>query len=61
METPMGKAVLQVITFKDNKLEFKAEADSPMGKMILTAKGNVEDHKISGDFETPIGPTPFTG
>lgn len=61
IESPMGRAVLEDILFEDNRVEFKAEVDSPMGKMMLFVKGTIDGDKISGNFETPMGPTPFTG
>jgi len=61
MDGPMGTVDLEEISIDGSSFGFKAEVDSPMGKIKLAFKGTVDGDSVSGQFDTPMGPTQFTG
>jgi hypothetical protein len=58
---PTGTVEIEELNVEGDKFAFKAEMDTPMGKFRLTFKGIAEGDAVSGDIQTPIGLTPFTG
>ena len=61
MEGPAGKVDLEDVTVEGDSFAFKADVATPMGKFNLAFKGTVDGDSISGSFDTPLGPNPFTG
>ncbi len=61
MSSPMGSVDLEELSVDGDQFSFKAEVDTPMGKFKLAFRGTAEGDSVSGNFDTPLGPNPFTG
>lgn len=61
LTNPQGTSDLEEITIDGVNFSFSVEVPTPMGKIKMGVSGAVDGDSISGNFKTPMGPTPFTG
>ena len=55
------EAEIQEGTVDGDEFKFFVQGQSPMGKIKMTIKGNVDGDKISGKMKTSIMAVPFEG
>lgn len=61
MDGPMGLADVEQITVDSANISFQVESDSPMGKIRMNFKGEMDGDSMSGEVATPMGPLKFSG
>ena len=61
MTGPMGEIALDDVSVDGNSVSFKAEVNTPMGKVNLAFEGTVDGDSISGQVNTSMGSNPFSG
>lgn len=62
MTDPTGaSSEMEDLSVDGNSLTFKAAVNTPMGKLTLGYSGTVDGESISGNFQSPVGPMPYTG